>query len=126
MTTVYKVVRRRWDGKLASAYIKRGKALTLYAANEPSFAKNGMKLLAFDRHANAARFAWEQDAHEIWLAEAENVTPQTALEFLYMTWKSFKAFWEGSTHGTQAACIGTVACDSITLIKRVDKERRDD
>ena len=124
MTTVYKVVRRRRDGNLASAFIKRGRCLVIYKPNEPSFALDGMKLLAFsEKLPSAAAGGFFGPGYQVWEAEATNVHPQAFLEFLFMTWDSFRRFWTGQGEGQRGVIRthpGTVACDSITLIKRVD------
>ena len=46
MTTVYKVVRRRWDGKLASAMMSDSKLEVIYKPSKKAHSLDGMKLLA--------------------------------------------------------------------------------
>lgn len=124
MTTVYKVVRRRQDGKLASDYIRRGRCEVIYQPQEPSCALNGMKLLAFRTKRDALRYKGVSPS-EIWKAKATKVRRQAFLHFLRMDWRGFKKFWkhqDPDDPGNARTSLGTVACDSITLIKRVDGE----
>ena len=133
MTTVYKVVRRRRDGKLASALTGLSdvpwRTLTLiYGPNQKTIPREPTKILAFKEKGKAERWAemWsdEHKGFEVWEALAVNATPchhlvDTCWEYA----SSVFAFWAGKEeteiHGMKAP-PGTVACDSITLIKRVD------
>jgi len=122
---IYKVVRRRRDGKLASVIMKRGRLCVTYEPDEETHSLNGMKLLAFDTEITAKRFyegnSWLEGDLEIWEAKAANPTD---CPFLSSDWrrKAVEKWWttsRGAGNHSMLAPPGTVACDSITLIKRV-------
>lgn len=127
MTTVYKVVRRRRDGKLASAVIRQGKLLVIYEPNKPSSALNGMKLLAFEGLRWAKAFATrlrDYPGHyrnlEVWEGTGVGVKPQNYISYWWAGWEAVREFWAaGGLDTRNPAPSGTVACGSITLIKRV-------
>lgn len=126
MTTVYKVVRRRRDGKLASAMMQRGRLVVIYEPQRPAHSLNGMKLLALQDRLSADFFHQgneRQQELQTWEAEATNPSKCPFLSWNW-TWEGAKMWWaSGKTEPrhSMATPLGTVACDSITLIKRVDK-----
>ncbi len=126
MTTVYKVVRRRRDGQLASAIMKRGKLVVIYEPSKETHSLNGMKLLALDSRLHARWFYegnYAGQEFQIWECEATNPKDRYFLSGDW-SWRGMKRWWasyKGPRDDSMMAPIGTVACDSITLIKRVDE-----
>lgn len=122
MATVYKVVRRRKDGKLASAIIRRGPLVVIYQTDKPSLPVSGTKLLAFDSLENARVFrAGRPKSVEVWKASAPNPRYKEFITGCWVGLKRIREFWAGPGV-CYTAPPGTVACDSITLIKRVEAE----
>lgn len=124
MTTVFKVVRRRKDGKLTSAVMRHRKMMCLYESGTPTLALNGMKLFAFFGADDAERFSrCFPIPVEVWEAEAENPRPLAEIGLWWWGLRHIRDFWAGNLPRTKMlkAMNGTVACDSITLIKRVDE-----
>jgi len=120
MTTVYKVVRRRRDGKLASAIIRRGPLVVIYQIDKPSLPISGTKLLAFDSLENALTFrVGRPKSVEVWEASAPNPRYKEFITGCWVGLKRIREFW-ASPNSCYIAPPGTVACDSITLIKCVD------
>jgi len=123
MTTVYKVVRKRRDGKLVSAVMKHPKLRVIYEPHQASVAPNGLKLLAFSERGDAAHFSGSCTASvELWEAEGDNVSPRLEICYWWEGLRVIKRLWAGKLPHSwrMRAPPSTVACDSITLVKRID------
>lgn len=127
MATVYKVVRRRRDGKLTSAAVRARGLLRLYRRGVETRAPDGLKLLACKDLPSAENFRSSMiltQPYQIWEAEACN--PQPKHRLLIFPWLlergDVKKFWHEPPRAERRmdSPDGTVACDSITLVKRVD------
>lgn len=119
-SNVYKVVERLRNGKRVS-YVITGRAQVEYEPNKETRPTFG-KLLGFRSKKAARRFVKQGGFnHEIWLAKAKNPKRITMLTDIGSSATDLRKFWKDPINNPypMAAPTGTVACDSIKLLKCV-------
>jgi hypothetical protein len=120
---VYKVVKRLRSGRLASAFAE-GCIQVTYNPGKPTSGVWGTPVLAF-ASLNEARALGLVSGEELWEAEAEGTKPVYKLPWLGKVYRKHlvAAWWEGSLSvGAVETMPGTLACDKLTLVRRVDAE----
>lgn len=125
---VYKVVRER-RGRHYSCIINVKNGGICYAEpGQPTVAPEGTKLLAFNTKARALTFAdGPGSAREVWEAKAKGVKPvYQVADFWGSAKRRFLNFWGGTQMFKKpkkecdtSAPRGSVACDELTLVKKV-------
>ena len=129
MRTVYKVVHRTFNDKLVSAqagYNIHTKDLEIkYTPGELAVPTIG-KLFAFEEQWCAADFTGDLvRPTQVWEAETthcQRTDRETRIPSLVTSMRNIMGFWEtGDNEGTTwPVPVGTVLCDDITLVRRID------
>jgi len=117
----YKVVRtwaRSGHEQLLSAAVHDPEWVVAYVPGIPTYGRGESALFGFDSLAHARRFTRRQPrSRQIW--EARLARPKLRKRIARWTHK-YLAFWSGSRRDTFQAPAGTMACESITLLKQVE------
>ncbi len=116
----YKVVRTsRWSGteRLLSAAVYDPEWTVAYAPGIPTYGRGRSALFGFDSLSHARRFMrFRSGKDQIWEARLGQPKPRKRL----CRWiHNYLRFWAGNRRDTFQAPIGTLACESITLLKQV-------
>lgn len=116
---VFKLVMALSDEVLVSAIVC-GAYRRQYEPGVPTLPVQGTKLLAFDT-AEAARYWYgnDDDALQLWEAEAPDDSQPMTFLCEYAWQDLFKRFWSGESIRATEAPEGTLACEWIKLVRRV-------
>ena len=115
----YKVVRvRKRDGReqFLSAAVLDPEWVVAYTPGIPTYARGKSWLFGFDSLAHAKRFVRFFPSSRIW--EARLVRPRARKRVA--RWAThYGRFWAGKRDSPGSAPVGTLGCESITLLKQV-------
>ena len=112
----YKVVRPR-NGNLLSAAVRDPEWVVAYVPGIPTYGRGKSALFGFDSLAHAKQFTGRRTTpNQIWEARLGHPKLRKRL----CDWvHNYLKFWSGSRRNTFQAPAGTLACESITLLKQV-------
>lgn len=132
MTEAYKLVSKELE---YCSIVRRSYGLQatsphsiVYTPNERVAAPHGTKLFIFGDLKDALHEAGgDPGEEELWLVDAENITRLGPRVIALPSTQSIYGYWERVREGkphtftrTMVAPIGTMWCDALTLLKRVD------